>query len=148
MNIFAHLALGLIIGKLTGNYPAAILGSIAIDIDHFIVFFKYKVFKNIKKTIAFFVEEKDPYNGQRGYLHNVFALALISLILWLINSSFGLIFFLAYAGHLFFDAIDTADFYPFYTRKVNIRGFIGYFSKIEWEITATLFVIYAILFFL
>jgi hypothetical protein len=42
MYSITHLALGLIIGKATGDYPAAILGSLMIDVDHFWPAFKIK----------------------------------------------------------------------------------------------------------
>jgi len=145
MNIFAHLALGLIIGKLTGQYVPALLGSLLVDLDHFIVYSKNRVILNLRKLIKILTSEEDPYKGQRGYFHNIFVWLILGSVISLINLKFGAIFFLGYFSHLFLDTIDSADFYPFYSSKINIRGFVPYFSKIEFVITVILFLAYFIM---
>ncbi len=145
MNLLAHLALGLIIGKITGNYPAALIGSLFVDLDHLIVYIKHGVLFDIKKLWNIIADEEDSYKGQRGYLHNVFSLLFLGFMAMLVSYNFGYVFFAGYFGHLIFDLVDSADFYPFYTSKVNIRWFISYFSKTEWAITIGLFIIYFVL---
>ena len=46
MFIVAHAAAGLIIGKVTNNYPIALVGSLVIDIDHLVPYVKHKVIFN------------------------------------------------------------------------------------------------------
>jgi len=138
-----HLALGLIIGKLSGNYPAAILGSVIIDIDHFIPFIEKK--KNFK-LMKFWrdMQKSGPGDSSRSYLHSFFAWAFFSLIICWIDLNFGLIFSLAYLGHFLLDAIDDSDFYPFYPiKKFNIKGFIPYFSRKELFFSLVLFFLFA-----
>ena len=40
MTLPTHLVFGLIIGKVTGNYPLAVLAAIAVDVDHIVPFAK------------------------------------------------------------------------------------------------------------
>jgi membrane-bound metal-dependent hydrolase YbcI (DUF457 family) len=142
-----HLALALIIGKVSGDYSAALLGSLVIDIDHFMPFIeKRKKFK-LKEFWQDMQESKNSYGEiSRSYLHSFFSWALLSLIICLINLRFGLIFSLAYLGHFLLDAIDDSDFYPFYPiEKFNIKGFIPYFSKKELFFSLILFFLFIII---
>ncbi|OGJ00890.1 hypothetical protein A3I95_02210 [Candidatus Nomurabacteria bacterium RIFCSPLOWO2_02_FULL_44_12] len=49
MTLPSHIALGLIIGKVTGNYGLAISTSVLIDCDHFISLYKHGVLRSFKE---------------------------------------------------------------------------------------------------
>ena len=136
-----HLALGLIIGKLTGDYPAAILGSLIIDIDHLIPAAKEGRLFNVKEL---WKRSRVPEGGGRSYFHGIIPWALISVVICLIDLRFGLVFTLAYLGHLIFDALDNSDFWPLYpfNRKINIKGFVPYYSRQELIFSIMLFLAY------
>jgi len=135
-----HLAAGLIIGKLTGDYPTAIISSTAIDIDHLIPYVKNKIIfkpKEIWKT----ANRADDTN--RSILHSFFALLILSGIVALFSVRAGAIFMLGYLSHFLLDALDDSDFHPFFPwKKFNTRGFVGYRSKVELAICLSLFAIW------
>lgn len=135
--------MGLIIGKVTGDYPTAIISSTAIDIDHLIPYVKNKIifdFKAIMKT----AHRAD--DTSRSILHSFFALVILSGLVAIFNFRTGLIFALGYLSHFLLDALDDSDFYPFFPiKKFNTKGFIGYFSKLELIFTLGLFLIWFIL---
>lgn len=132
MTLPTHLLAGLIIGKLTGNYTAAIAGSLLIDLDHIVSFYRHGILFKLKKLIKEISDEKDPWKDQRNYLHNIFVWAAISVILCLINFNFGIIFSICYAVHFVFDALNTVNFYPFYpSKKFPVKGFIKYGTRRE-----------------
>lgn len=138
-----HLALGLIIGKISGDYPAALIGSLAIDIDHLIPAIKQKVSLNFKK---FWNKTKDYKDSSRSYLHSIFSWIILSLIIFLIDSRFGLVFSIAYLGHFILDALDNSHFYPFFPiKKFNIKGFIPYYSIKELVFSLALFLIFLLI---
>lgn len=138
-----HLALGLIIGKITGNYQAAILGSLLLDLDHLVPVFKDRAKFSFKK---FWKKTKDYKDNSRNYFHSVFAWLFFSIIICLIDYEFALVFSLAYLGHFLLDALDNSPFYPFYPfKKVNIYGFIPYYSREELFLNIALFFIFIII---
>jgi len=139
----AHLAAGLIIGKVTGDYPTAIISSVAIDLDHLVPFAKEGALKNLKH---FWSKTKSAHDSSRSYLHSFFAWALITGTICLFNMPVGLVFGLGYLGHFLLDAIDNSEFYPFYPiKKWDTKGFIGYYSKAELIFTVILFAIFFII---
>jgi len=139
----AHLAMGLIIGKVTGDYPTAVISSVAIDIDHLIPFAKQKIIFNFKKMLK---AAKTPHDSSRSYLHSFFAFGLLTGVICLINLPVGLVFGLGYLGHFLLDALDKDDLYPFFPiKRFNIHGFIGYYSKAELIFTVLLFLFYFII---
>ena len=144
MFILAHLAAGLIIGKISGNYPASLIGAIAIDLDHLAPYIRHKVLFNPKKFWKIITNPKDPYGNQRNFLHSLIAWISISSIFIIINFNVGIIFSLGYLSHLLLYLMDSSDFYPFYPFKLNIRGPIKYFSKFEFLFTAALFIVFFI----
>ncbi len=138
-----HLALGLIIGKVTGDYQAAVLGSLIIDIDHLIPNFQQKN-KFILKD--FWKKTKDSRDSSRSYFHSFFAWIIFSIIVCLIDYKFGLVFSLAYLGHFLLDALDDSSFYPIFPiKKFDIRGFIPYYSKEELFFSLILFFIFIVI---
>lgn len=135
-----HLAMGLIIGKLTGDYPAALLGSLIIDIDHLIPAAKEKRLFNIKE---FWRRSKSFNDSARSFLHGLPAFIIISALICLFDWKFGLVFALAYLGHLILDALDDSSLpilYP--NKKIDIKGFIPYYSREELLFSVVLFSAY------
>jgi archaellum biogenesis protein FlaJ (TadC family) len=138
---------GLIIGKITGNYPIAIIVSLAIDLDHIISFYRHGVLFNFKKLLKEALDEKDPWGDQRNILHNVFVFIIISFLVIILNSKIALVFSLAYLTHLFLDAINGSPLYPLYpSKKFATKGFIKYNSKQEIMFDACLAIILALIF--
>jgi len=136
----AHVAAGLIIGKLTGDYATAIIGATAADFDHLIPFVKSKVLFSFKKMWHATTKSED---SSRNHLHSIYAWVLISAIIMVFNFRTGWIFAAAYLSHFLLDLLDDSDFFPFFpSKKVNIKGFIGYFSRKEFVFTVALVLVY------
>lgn len=146
MFLGAHIAVGLIIGKVTGNYPAAFIGALFIDSDHLIPYIKHGVVRSFEKFWKFITNPADPLGEQRNILHNVGVWVLPSIVLLIFYPRFGIPFSLAYGSHLILDALDGSDYYPFYPLKViNLKGPIEYLSKAELIFTTFLFLIFIFL---
>jgi membrane-bound metal-dependent hydrolase YbcI (DUF457 family) len=146
MSFPTHLITGLILGKLTGNYTLSLSGAILVDLDHLYSYAKSGVLFKSKKFWQTITDQADPYGDQRSILHNVFVFILISGIVAAINLKIGLILGLAYLSHLILDALDNADYWPFFpNKKVNLRGPVGYFSKQEVFLMLVLSVVYLVL---
>jgi membrane-bound metal-dependent hydrolase YbcI (DUF457 family) len=139
----AHLAAGLIIGKLTGDYPTAIISAVAVDLDHLVPYVQKNIIFDIKKI---WHSAKSTHDSARSYLHSFIAFFILTgLIAWF-NLKVGLVFGLGYLSHFLLDAIDDDDFYPLFPwKKFNTRGFIGYYSKAEFVFTIILFGVYFII---
>lgn len=134
-----HLALGLIIGQASGDYPAALLGSLLIDLDHLWPAFRDGELFNWKK---FFKRTTDHQDNSRCFLHSIFSWLILSLAAGLISFHFAWVFSLAYLGHLILDAADNSPFFPFFpSKKINLVGFISYYSKKEAVFSLMLFLI-------
>ena len=130
----SHIAGGLIVGSLTGDYMAAMAGTLIIDADHLIPIIRTGTFFRPIDLIANTFKQEDVYGhtNQRGILHSLFSWAVISAMLIVINFPFGFAFACAYGMHLALDCIDSADFFPFFPYKqVNIKGPITYASARE-----------------
>ncbi|MBT3689786.1 hypothetical protein HN800_02395 [bacterium] len=142
----AHLASGLIIGKITGDYTTAIIASLIIDIDHFVPLYKQGIFTKWKTFKHVVLSSNNPQGSARTYLHNVFVFLGISIISYLINPVIGTVVAISYFFHLVLDCLDDEDLYILYpSKKINIKGPFGYFSYIELAFTVVLFGIYYII---
>ncbi len=128
-----HLALGLIIGKVTGNYTLAVSTSVLLDVDHFLSLYKHGALKSWKKFWKVDTNPEDPWGDERGVLHTLLSVFVVtSLCLFLFNPIIALTWFLAHFGHIFLDYISDSDswvFRPFSNFKT--RGFVPYYSKYE-----------------
>ncbi len=132
MILSTHLLTGLIIGKITGNFPAALAGSLVMDLDHTISYFRHGILFKPHQLFKTIRDETDPWGDQRNFLHSIFGWVIFSVLLLTINFNFGLVFSIAYFFHLVLDALDSAVFYPFFPfRKFVIKGFVKYCSKQE-----------------
>lgn len=133
MTIPNHLALGLIIGKVTGSYEIAIATSVLLDCDHFIPLAKHGLMKNFKGFWKAITDSEDKFHDQRGILHNIFALLIIiSLSSIIFGPQVALVVGLSHFGHIFLDAISDSDSWPFRPfSNFKLRGFIPYYSKYE-----------------
>jgi hypothetical protein len=145
MFIHAHFAAGLLVGKLTGSYPAALAGSLLIDIDHLIPYYKYKLLTNLKKFWAASTVLNKKIMYTRNYLHSVYSFVLFSTLFYIFDPALGLAFGMGYAGHLILDALDNAKYYPFYPSHWQFKGLIPYYSFYEWIIAAFLLGIFFLL---
>ncbi|RJR30775.1 hypothetical protein C4569_03815 [Candidatus Parcubacteria bacterium] len=148
MTIPTHLLAGMVIGKLTNNYGAALAGSVLIDLDHIISYSQHKILFKPKVLLKTMRTESDPWQDQRNILHSVFSFAIIIILLALVNFSFGLVFGLAYIAHLTLDMFDSADFHPFFPfKKINLKGPFKFFSLCELLIDLALILTLSFLIF-
>jgi len=139
----SHLAAGLVIGKLTGDYTTAIVASVFPDTDHLYAFFKHGYFKNWQKFINTVVKQEDPFDDQRNYFHNIFVAIMFWIIVMLINFHIGLVFSISYFIHLAMDGLDGAEYYPLYpNKKINLKGPVGYFSKYDMAVSIVLIMVF------
>lgn len=146
MFLFAHLVVALIIGKLGGSYLWALIGTFFADIDHFISYARHGVLFKPKLLWKAVTSESDPWGDQRNILHNLFIWALISCIFLFIDLRIGIIFSLGYLSNLALDSMDKSDYYPFYpSKKIVIRGPIGYLSREEIVFTLMMLVLFLLL---
>lgn len=142
----SHVAAGLVIGKITGDYTTAIIASLFPDTDHLYAFIKHGYLKNWKKFIDIVIRQEDFFDDQRNYFHNIFVAAGFSIIAILINFNVGVIIAVSYFIHLLMDALDGAEYYPFYPkRKINLKGPIDYFSKYDMAISIFLIIIFLVI---
>src|SRR5688572_3028271 len=104
----SHLIVGLLLGKLTGNYAVAITSSLVIDIDHLISYYKHGILFKPREFWNAITTETDPWDDQRNILHSVVSWFLISGIFFLFNQEMGIVVLLGYLCHLLLDALDAA----------------------------------------
>lgn len=140
-----HLAAGLIIGKLTGDYPAAVTASLAMDLDHLFAYYRAGIlfkFKSILKA----VEGYDIGLPQRNFFHNIFFFIIVSALAFVIDFKTGLVLSLAYFCHLAMDSMDNSNYYPFYPdKKINLHGPVKYFSAQDMILSVVLFIIFLLI---
>jgi membrane-bound metal-dependent hydrolase YbcI (DUF457 family) len=146
MTLPTHLMAGLILGKITGNYPLSIGIGVGIDVDHVFSYFKNGILLKPKKFLKTIFNKDDPYGDQRFILHNVLVFILLSMIVLMFNRTIGVVFALAYFSHIFLDALDSSDYFPFFpNKKLNLHGPIKYFSKQEFTVFLLLIVVFFLL---
>ena len=131
MNWLAHLAAGLIIGKFTGNYWAAISVSILIDLDHLIGLVRHKIIFNPKRFWRIHNDYTHPLNNQRHFMHSIFSLIILTGIVAFFDPKSGLAVFLAYTVHLLMDLVNGGENRIFYPFKFKLKRSIPYMSKKE-----------------
>jgi hypothetical protein len=132
-----------LIGKITGDYAVSLLAATAVDLDHGISYVKNGILFSPKKLLDAIVNEHDPWGNQRNILHNIGAWALISVCAFFVDTTIGWSVSLGYLSHLLLDALDTADYYPFFPNtSVNLKGSIRYFSRHETLFVAIIAAMY------
>jgi hypothetical protein len=144
--IFIHLLLGILLGKLFGNYFFFILGSIFPDIDHIYIIFKNKIWTKNKIIDSIKHEEKYNIKYKTPLVHSLFGLILFSIIILFFNRTGALIFAIAYLLHLLIDWLDIDIKYYLYPFKIKFKGFLPIWSSIEKILTIILVMILMILF--
>lgn len=118
-------------------------GALFLDLDHVFCYAKNDILLKPKQLWTALTNQEDPYGDQRYIFHNILVFILISSIVFLVNLKIGFIFSLAYFSHIFLDALDNSDYYPFFpNKKINIRGPIKYFSKGEFILFSFLTIIF------
>lgn len=144
--IFIHLLLGLILGKIFGNYFFFILGSILPDLDHLYIIVKNRLFnlnkiiKSIKFEKRFGVKYKTPL------FHSFLGLILFSAVIAFFDTKGAVLFATAYFLHLMVDWVDIDEKYYLYPLKVKFKGFLPIWSKLEKILTILLLIILIILY--
>lgn len=132
MTLPTHLALGGIIGSLTGQPLTALVVSCLVDADHIITYARRGLLSQPRKLWQAMTRTEDPYRSQRGYLHSVALLAVVGGLAWLLPPAAGWTLVFAYLGHLALDALDDAEYWPLYPlRKFSIRGPVPFCSPGE-----------------
>jgi len=146
--ILVHLIIGIILGKLTGNYFPFILGSILPDLDHLYIIIKNKLFtiNKIINTIKY--EERYNIKYKTPFFHSIFGLIIFSLIFYFISNNYILTIYFAsaYLLHLAIDWLDIDKKYFLYPLKMEFKGFLPIWSKTEKIITLILIIILTLLF--
>lgn len=148
MTIPTHLLAGLIIGKITGEYPGAILGALVLDVDHLYSYIRHKVLRKPKVLWKTLIKEEDMWGDQRNILHALYVGVAVLEVTLFISSRTYYAFALGYFSHIILDAIDRSPYYPLFPfRGISITGFIPYGSRLEWIISSILCGIFSVLFF-
>ena len=93
----AHIAAGLIVGKISGNYWASMIGSLAIDADHLVVYIRSGILWRPKEFWKTIISSEDVLGNQRNILHSVFGWLLVSGIILVVHFNIGAVFSVAYA---------------------------------------------------
>jgi membrane-bound metal-dependent hydrolase YbcI (DUF457 family) len=142
----AHLAAGLIIGKLTGEYMPALLGSLGPDLDHVISYIRSGLLFRPKELLKTLIRTEDPAGDQRNVLHNIASWIAVTIFAYVVDSTTGWIASMAYGLHLILDILDDADFYPLYpSMRIKWQGPIRYFSREEMVLTGAMFAVFFII---
>ena len=139
--IFIHLLIGIILGKVFGNYFFFILGSIFPDIDHLYVIIKNKFFSLRKIINSMKFESKFKIRYKTKFVHSLLGLGVFSLIVYFLDNKGVLYFFIAYLLHLLIDWIDIDEKYYLYPFNVKFKGILPIWSKFEKITTLILLVI-------
>jgi len=132
MFFLAHLVIGLLIGKLTGQYWLSLFGALFPDIDHFVSYVRNGILspKKFWKTITV---PEDPYGDQRYLLHNLWVVGGLSVVSLLFG---GVALAIGYISHILLDMLDASDYFILYpSKRFNIKGPIQYFSLQEMIFT-------------
>ena len=144
--IFIHLIVGLILGKVLGNFWFFVLGSIFPDVDHIYVLFKNKLFNWNKYLDSLKNEKKYGIRYKTAFVHSLLGLVIFSFIVCLINVYGGIAFGIAYLLHLIIDWLDVDEKYYLYPYKKKFSGFLPIWSKFEKIITLIGIIILFLLF--
>lgn len=140
----AHLAAGLLIGKLSGNYLVAILVSLGVDLDHLFPYARNGLLHPGK--FWRYVTGKEKELDKKPYiLHSVFFFVPISALVLVLHFSIGMVFAVSYCMHLLMDFLSTSKKQPFYPFGFSIRGPVGYCSREEFVITGLVFAVFGLL---
>jgi len=133
--IFVHLILGLVLGKLFGNFWFFVIGSIFPDIDHFYIILKNKIFSWKKYVDSMKYEKKYKIRYKTAFVHSFLGLMVFSFLVGLFNVYGGIAFALAYFSHLLIDWTDIDEKYYLYPYKKKFSGFLPIWSRFEKIIT-------------
>ncbi len=122
-----HILAGLVIGKMTGHYAAAIIASNIMDLDHLLAYRRGGVLFKPLQMFKHMTEPKDMLGDQRGIFHNVFVAAAICVLAAWLMPAIGVTVTAAYFLHLLFDALDGSRYWPFYPNQtIELNGPVSY----------------------
>lgn len=140
-----HLAVGLIIGKLSNNYIPALIGTFIVDVDHLLCYIRHNILFNFKEIWKTSTSQESPYNDQRTFMHSLITWVIITAAGTLIDLKAGMVFSVAYLAHILLDMVDGCGFYPFYPLKFKTAGPIRYSSKAELILMLLLYTLFFLL---
>ena len=141
MFVVSHVLMGMIIGKVTGNYEAAIATSLLIDSDHIVPYIKSWLFLKPKKMLRTFMW-KEWVSYEKNYLHNILIPPVIAIFGFAFHSSVLYVIALAYFVHLMADLIDDSEYFPFYPyTKIKTKWPFKHFSVRELILDIVLLVV-------
>jgi len=129
--IFTHAIIGLIAVEGFKFSWFWFIGSTLPDIDHIFVLVHNKIFSWSKILDSFQNEEKYGIRMKTKYFHSFFGAIILSLPVILFNVTGGIYFFTAYLLHLLLDWPDKDIKQYLYPFKIEFKGFLPIFSKIE-----------------
>ncbi len=139
MTLYSHIALGITIGHLTGDYTGGVLASTLIDIDHIYSYAKHGVLWKPKQLYTAITSPIDIWGDQRGPLHAVYIAFPVIGLFWYFHFP---ALAIGYLGHLILDVLDGSDYWPLYPNKsINFRGPIPYNSKQELIFSVIIFIV-------
>lgn len=146
MTLPTHILAGAIVGKLTGNYAAALGAAAAVDLDHTVSYWRHGILFEPKQLWRTLTAEADPWHDQRNFLHSLWTFSLALVFSTLVFPTIAVAFIGGYFSHLLLDALDTSEFYPFYpSRKFPLTGPVRYFSRGELLLDAGLLLIFLLI---
>lgn len=146
MTLPTHCLLGLIIGKLTGQYTAALVGSLFMDVDHLPSYVRHGLLGHPKKMLQVALKSTDEWGDQRGIFHNAFVAAPVVAAVSVLWPFAGWAFGLAYVGHLVLDALDGSGYVPFSPLwRYSLRGPVTYATWREWALSTVLLGLYCLM---
>lgn len=144
--IYLHLIFGIILGKITGNYFYAIVGSIIPDIDHLYIIIKNKFFSMKQIIDSMKNEEKYNIRYKTPFVHSFLGLIVFSVIITITNIHNGIIFAIGYFSHLILDWFDKDEKYYLFPFKIKFEGFLPIWSRTEKKLTIISIIILIFLF--
>ncbi|MEK6906833.1 MAG: metal-dependent hydrolase [Nanoarchaeota archaeon] len=144
--IFIHLLIGILLGKIYGNYIYFIAGSLIPDIDHLYIILKNRLY-NIKKIISSIKYEKNyGLKYKTPLIHSILGLVIISSAVFFFNKIGAVYFSLAYFIHLLIDWVDIDEKYYLYPLKIKFKGFLPIWSKQEKILTLLVIILLVIIY--
>jgi len=144
--IFIHLLIGILLGKIYGNYLFFIFGSITPDIDHLYIIFKNRLYNLKKLANSIKYEKKYSLRYKTPLVHSILGLIIFSSTVFLFNKTGAIYFAIAYSIHLLIDWVDIDEKYYLYPIKIKFRGFLPIWSKFEQILTIILILTIIILY--
>ena len=102
------------------NFFVTLFGTMFVDIDSATSFLGKKF-----KIVSFLF-------GHRKFFHSIFSALFFSLLIYLVNTTLAMFFFIGYMSHLFMDSLTKKGIKLFYPLNYSIKGFIKVGGILEY----------------